>query len=328
MALLKYLLILLLFSSTSLAVFLLTSKGDYEIYSSKETTLSKEEVYQFVSDPTQFEKWSTLDKGATITIVEKKPSNEVIFETSNRGQVLKHHLQLKTIPQGTLITIKSEGEFTFLEKVKNLYESPIQIIGSEYAHLANNINFELSKMKDTYTTTPIVLEQIATNAYWKKINSSPLSNIKEAAKDYFAELKAIDSLQTTFSKLIVTKSIAPQTNEYNPSITFSLFTPSEKKEPLPKGVIYAPTEEQWILKTTLKGNDRFIDEAIKQLVAYAQTNHFELNETQTASWQYLINEEQTNDVSKWETLIWIYIKKNKRQSELAEEKPETSAESL
>lgn len=298
MRVLKYLFILLIFSCTSLAVYLLTSRGDFEINTSKETTLSKEEIYQFVSDSTQFSKWNTFGEKCVFHITKKTPYNKIEFQTIDNNRTINHTLTLKENDLGTTIYIKSEGVYSFLEKVENLYKPAELIVGIEYTHLPNNINFELSKLKDFFAISPITLERyLSESEILTSFNKEVNLSIKENAQKQFKLLNN-DSISLHFNNLLVN---VRKTQENDSLLTINL--------PIVKQNSLENTEEQWVLKTVLRGDDKFIPKAIQKLEMYANEHQLVPIKTRPTIIQFVVNKETTTNNAEWQTTIWFPVEK-------------------
>lgn len=153
MKILKYILLLILFFSIAIIVFILTQKGNYKIDKSIEIDIPHDIAYSFLSDSSSFSNWSAWKSDEArinqikLTTNDSIQTNLIFLEENNEST-----LYFNKTNTGVLITWKLKGDLNFKSKILSLINGGINsYIGTKMDKSLENIKTYLTKELKYYS---------------------------------------------------------------------------------------------------------------------------------------------------------------------------------
>ena len=126
MRILKYILLLLLLLGVAFIVFVATQQSDYKVVRSKEIKVSKDIVYNFVSDSTALIDWNPWNKdNAVFKNLKLIPSDTIIQNITISGMKNESFICFQNTKKGALITWELKGKLDFELKLLSVLQGGV-----------------------------------------------------------------------------------------------------------------------------------------------------------------------------------------------------------
>lgn len=199
MKVLKYVFLLLILGIVSLAVFLATKKGTYQIVKTKEIELPTHSLFGYLED---YKNWNTWypsitseeniqtegitkgDKatfsfdGLKVQTIGYKYNDSLVQKISDNGVETQSVMKLIPTKKGTKIEWKVKGEMDFMTKVKAFFLGGADsIFGEFYETALNNINHYLTKEITTYSIESVGVVSVPATFYIKQNVTSSIDQL-------------------------------------------------------------------------------------------------------------------------------------------------------
>ncbi|MDR7212683.1 transcriptional regulator [Flavobacterium piscis] len=298
MKILKYLFLLLLLSFVALTVFVATQKGDFSVERSKVINSPRATVYNYVNDFRNFEdfeSWAiedpsikmtfpnkTIGNGASFSWEGNEGAGNVITLKAIEGENIHQKMNFNgtqadvnwifkdTLAGKTKVTWKAKGTMSFIFKIYTaLSGGSDNIIGTIYEKSLANIDKNLDYETKTYTVKVNGLVKKTETFYIKQTFTSEIQKVNKNAKVVIPKL-------IEFSK---------KNNLYSNGKPFIIYHTYDTAAGLAKISICLPINKEIFIsagsdilsgklnsfeavKTTLKGDYSYTDEAISKTTAF------------------------------------------------------------
>lgn len=125
MRILKYILLLLLLLGVAFIVFVATQQSDYKVVRSKEIKVSKDIVYNFVSDSTALIDWNPWNKNNAVFKNLKLIPNDTILQNITISGMKMNLLYVFKTQKGALITWELKGKLDFELKLLSVLQGGV-----------------------------------------------------------------------------------------------------------------------------------------------------------------------------------------------------------
>lgn len=312
MRILKYIFLLLILFSLAFIVFVATQPGDYKIIRSKEIAISKDILFNFVSDSSALKDWNPWIENQAIFKNENLTSNDTLSQQIIiNDKVIKSFFQFKKTKIGTLVTWKIEGKMNFEEKILNTLQGGVQnIIGNKLVDGLKNIDQYLVKEIATYD---IKIEGLVTKHatnYIQQIDTCSIVDFQKESKRLLQNMMSFvekNEIIITGLPFITFKTWLK--NDKN--IIFAMCVPVEEEILTTDGseISGGRFEEFLAVKTNLKGDYSHKQKAWDKTYSYIREKNLveEINGTKIEVYKISLPKERKP--SKWVTEIYIPIQK-------------------
>lgn len=328
MKILKYLFLLLLLSGIAGFVFIATQPGEYSITKSKEITVTKDVVFNFVTDyenshlwnssvvsPSSKELFSEDSKTYTISNGNETILYETleIFKTDSITQRLTqdnliHTLVWKFTPtkKGTILSCTMKGKMTLKQKVFSVLQGGAQnYLGDDLEESLSNIDKYLSIQLNIFNIKINGLVTKEATLYIKQIDSSSTKQISSIALSKIPNLidfaKEI-SINYTEKPFVIFDNIVKS--------KFSICLPVQEEIITSEGSDTEGGElfEFKAVKVTLTGDYSHINKAKEEAYKYIERNKLVVDLNGTFIDSYIVYPTKEKQPSKWVTEIYIPVK--------------------
>lgn len=312
MRILKYILLLLLLFSVAFAVFVATQPGDYKIVRSKEITISKDILFNFVADTTALSDWSPWGQNEARYNKYNLISNDTISQEIIVNDKINTSLfQFEKTKKGTLVTWTMQGKMGFKEKIFNTLQGGVHnVIGNKLVDGLKNIDDYLIKELATYS---IKIEGLVTKHATNYIQQIDTCNVADFQKTSKAMLQNMLSfVEKNEIKINGLPFIVYENrNTANNQTIFAMCVPVEEEILTTEGseISGGHFDEFLAVKTTLVGDYSHNKEAWQKTNAYIKSKKLVKDETGKQIEIYKVSLPKERKPSKWVTEIYIPVKK-------------------
>jgi hypothetical protein len=152
MRILKYILLLLLLLSVAFMVFVATQQSDYKVMRSKEIKVTKDIVYNLVSDSASLIDWNPWKKDeADFKNIKLVFGDTIMQNISVSGEKNESFMRFQKTKKGTLISWELKGKLDFNLKLRSVLQGGVEnVLGDKLEEGLNNIDTYLVKELSTY----------------------------------------------------------------------------------------------------------------------------------------------------------------------------------
>ena len=319
MRILKYIFLLLLLFSLAFAVFVATLESDYTIIRTKEIKISKDVLFNFVSDTTATTDWIPWNTNDIVVENDTLISNDTLAQKLIiNEQINKSLFQFKKLDKGTFITWELKGKMDFKSKLLNTLQGGVDnAIGNKLEKGLHNIENYLVKELATYTIeVEGLVTKHATN-YIQQLDTCATADFQKVSKRLLQNMVGFveeNEIKITGLPFIVfdNKKLP------NDRIAFAICVPVEEEILTTEGseISGGRFEEFLAVKTILNGDYSHNAEAWKKAATFIKKEKL-IEDTDGKHIEiYKISLPKERKPSKWVTEIYIPIKRKTEPKKL------------
>lgn len=313
MRILKYILLLLLLLGVAFIVFVATQQSDYKIVRSKEIKVSKDIVYNFVSDSTALIDWNPWNKDNVVFKNLKLISSDTILQNITiSGMKNESFIRFQNTKKGALITWELKGKLDFELKLLSVLQGGVDnVLGDKLEEGLENIDTYLVKELKTYNIKINGLVTKHMTNYIQQIDTCSITDFQKVSKSMlqnmmaFVEKNDIDILGLPF---ITYESISSNDKE----IIFAMCVPVEEEILTTPGseISGGHFDEFLAVKTTLTGDYSHRKEAWNKARTYVRKNKLVEDSFNGKFIEvYKVSLPKERKPSKWVTELYVPVKK-------------------
>jgi len=308
----KYIFLLLLLISGTISVFIATKDGSYFIQKSKIIDVSKDLVYKYVADKSNWDSINPWKSDQFKIINRENTDTETITYTVLLNDV-ENELKLEvrdTLNKKTVAIWSTKGKQSFKDKLlsvigrgtKNDFED-------RFEEALTAINNTLTREINTFSVEVNGFVKRDTIYYIQRPITSKLEEIPNTIKKNLPQLQQILSSTGTPSNgnpFIVYHSKDSLNNKY----TYSLAIPVKSKiyTSADSDIITGQINPSSTIKATLTGNYHHKPQVLKQLKAYMEKNKLEISDKFKEIEVLLKSSATDKSASKWVTEIYLPVR--------------------
>lgn len=327
MRILKYIFLLLLLFSVAFIVFVATQPSDYKIIRSKEIKISKDIVFNFVSDSSALADWSPWEKTEAIFKNHKATSNDSLVQNIViNNEENKSLLQFQKTKKGTLVTWNLNGKLDFKLKMLSVLQGGIDnVIGDDLEIGLNNIDNYLVKELTNYGIIVSGLVTKHTTNYIQQVDTCATTAFQKVSK------KMLQNMMNFVEKNEIVITGLPFIVYENRKTTdgktiFAMCVPVEEEILTTEGseISGGHFDEFLAVKTVLRGDYSHSKEAWNKAFAYVKGKKLIEDPDGKYIEIYKVSLPKERKPSKWITEIYVPVKKKVYRPKVP--KPETSEE--
>ena len=164
-------------------VFVATQQSDYKVIRSKEIKISKDIVYNLVSDSTSLIDWNPWEKDEAVFKNVKLVSGDTILQNiSVSGEKNESFMRFQKTKKGTLISWELKGNLDFELKLRSILQGGVEnVLGDKLDDGLNNIDNYLVKELNTYNIKVHgIVKKHATN-YIQQIDTCSFADFQKVS---------------------------------------------------------------------------------------------------------------------------------------------------
>ena len=312
MRILKYILLLLLLFSVAFLVFVATQQSEYKVVRSKEIKISKDIVYNFVSDSSSLVDWNPWDKdNSNFSNKKLVPSDTIIQDITVSGEKNASIMRFQKTKNGALITWELKGKLDFNLKLLSVLKGGVNnVLGNKLEKGLNNIDNYLVKELSTYNIKIHGLVTKHATNYIQQIDTCSFDDFQKVSKTMLQNMMSfVDKNQIVITGL---PFITYDTWDKKTKTTiFSMCVPVEEEILTTPGseISGGHFDEFLAVKTTLIGDYSHSQEAWDKTLNYIKSKKLVEDLEGTNIEIYKVSLPKERKPSKWITEIYIPVKK-------------------
>lgn len=340
MKILKYLFFLILIAIIAGAIYVATKDGSYQI---EETTIVPappsvvfDEVNNFQNwenwDPWNDEErilkfsdtlsgqgaeysWTTENSGdgnirTTGTIPHSSIEQDLILDSEFGESESEVYWEFEEVEGGTQVTWGIQGEQSFKEKLASTFKegSYSEFMRPQLAEGLEDLKEEIRTKMDVYTINVDGTTTHGGGFYMYTTTASKINQIQEKRQQMYTEvINYMDNNNiTALGNPFV---LYNQWDEGNNSAIYSVgvFTPSLVITPSESEVLNGMMPMQQVIKTTLKGDYKYLRGAWDRANNYITENNLQVSESSQSFEVYKTGPDKTPNPAEWITEIYIPV---------------------
>lgn len=311
MKILKYIFLLLALLSVAFLVFVVTQPSEFSISRTKQIKISKEVVFDFITDSTLSSYWSPWEHNQAVFSNIKSVHEDSLSQTL----VLNHQenesfFKLKTSEKGTMVTWNLKGNLDFKLKLESILSGGVdRVLGKQLEKGLVNIENYLVKELNTFTVAVngVVTKQ-ATN-YIQQIDTCKASDFQKKSKEMLQNMLSFvkkNEIRVTGLPFIDYKN----RKNSNGTIVFAMCVPVEEQILTTEGseISGASFEEFLAVKATLTGDYSHSEKAWKKALDFVKKSQVNVDETGHYIEVYRVSLPNERKPSKWITEFYLPVK--------------------
>jgi len=326
MRILKYILLLLLLLGVAFVVFVATQKSDYTIVRSKEIKISKDIVYNFVTDSTAHVDWNPWKKDIAVFENIKLVTGDTIIQSILvKGEKNESFMRFQNTKKGALVTWKLKGKLDFNLKLLSVLQGGVDnVLGDKLEEGLNNIDSYLVKELTTYNIKINGLVTKHATNYIQQIDTCSFADFHKVSKAMLQNMMAFVDKNDIIITGLPFISYNSWDNKTKTTI-FSMCVPVEEEILTTDGseISGSHFDEFLAIKTTLTGDYSHNKEAWNKTLAYLKKKNLIEDINGAKIEVYKISLPKERKPSKWVTELYVPVKK---RIYIAKPKPEVSQE--
>ncbi|EAZ95865.1 hypothetical protein FBBAL38_00560 [Flavobacteria bacterium BAL38] len=326
MRILKYILLLLLLLGVAFVVFVATQKSDYTIVRSKEIKISKDIVYNFVTDSTAHIDWNPWKKDIAVFENIKLVTGDTIIQSILvKGEKNESFMRFQDTKKGALVTWKLKGKLDFNLKLLSVLQGGVDnVLGDKLEEGLNNIDSYLVKELTTYNIKINGLVTKHATNYIQQIDTCSFADFHKVSKAMLQNMMAFVDKNDIIITGLPFISYNSWDNKTKTTI-FSMCIPVEEEILTTDGseISGGHFDEFLAIKTTLTGDYSHNKEAWNKTLAYLKKKNLIEDINGAKIEVYKISLPKERKPSKWVTELYVPVKK---RIYIAKPKPEVSQE--
>jgi effector-binding domain-containing protein len=310
MRILKYILLLLLLLSVAFMVFVATQQSDYKVMRSKEIKITKDIVYNLVSDSASLIDWNPWQKDeADFKNIKLVFGDTIMQNISVSGEKNESFMRFQKTKKGTLISWELKGKLDL--KLRSVLQGGVEnVLGDKLEEGLNNIDTYLVKELSTYNIKIHGLVNKQATNYIQQIDTCSFADFQKVSKTMLKNMIAF--VEKNDIAIIGSPFITHQTWDKKAKTTiFSMCVPVEEEILTTSGseISGGHFDEFLAVKTTLTGDYSHNIEAWNKTINYINQKKL-IKDTQGLNIEvYKISLPKERKPSKWVTEIYIPVKK-------------------
>jgi len=340
MKILKYLFFLLLIAIIAGAIYVATKDGNYQV---EETTIIKAPVpvvFNEVNNFKNWEKWGpwmddsddmiinypekTIGENASYSwkseemgdgsirnikvIPESAIDQELMFKSPYGESKSNVYWDFIEVEEGTKVTWGIEGKQSFMEKLAFTFmdQSFPEMIRPMYKEGLEKLNDVVLEKMNVYS---INVDGVTTHGggfYMYATTATKISQVQTKMQQMFADVNLYME-QNNISSMGKPFVLYNKWDEQNNSAIYStgVFTPSLIITPAESTVLNGMLPVQKVIKTTLKGDYKYLKEAWEKAYKYAEENSLSINPDAPSFEVYMVGPDHTTNPANWVTEIYM-----------------------
>jgi effector-binding domain-containing protein len=312
MRILKYILLLLLLLSVAFMVFVATQQSDYKVMRSKEIKITKDIVYNLVSDSASLIDWNPWQKDeADFKNIKLVFGDTIMQNISVSGEKNESFMRFQKTKKGTLISWELKGKLDFNLKLRSVLQGGVEnVLGDKLEEGLNNIDTYLVKELSTYNIKIHGLVNKQATNYIQQIDTCSFADFQKVSKTMLKNMIAF--VEKNDIAIIGSPFITHQTWDKKAKTTiFSMCVPVEEEILTTSGseISGGHFDEFLAVKTTLTGDYSHNIEAWNKTINYINQKKL-IKDIQDLNIEvYKISLPKERKPSKWVTEIYIPVKK-------------------
>lgn len=311
----KYIFLLLLLISITVSVFVATKDGNYTVTKSKQIDVSKEIVFNYISDS---KNWETINpwKGENTKVKSvQKIDGETILQNIIINEV-PAELKLTfrdTLSKKTIVTWTTNGKLSFKDKFLSIINRGNQNdFAEKFENGLTTLNTILTTEINSFSVKVDGFVNRDTVFYIQRVVSCKVEELPAKIKNILPKLNQllkITNTPTNGSPFIVYHSIDSLANK----ITVSVAIPTKNKifTSAESDIYTGQTNPFQAVKATLTGNYNHKKEALAQLYDFMSKNKLERSDRNKVFEIIPVNSLTEKSAAKWITEIYIPVRPKK-----------------
>lgn len=312
MKILKYIFLLLLLLSVAFVVFVATQPSEYSISRSQEIKISKDIVFDFVSDSSSLSDWSPWQQNEAVFSEMNLIQNDSLFQKIIfNEQESKSFFKFKALNNSTIIIWNLRGNLDFKLKMESILSGGVDIfLGNKLEVGLNKIENYLVKELNTFTVKVdgLVTKQ-ATN-YIQQIDTCNRADFQKKSKEMLQNMLSFvkkNDIQITGLPFIDYKN----KNTSKEKVIFAMCVPVQEQILTTEGseISGGNFEEFLAVKTTLTGDYSHSEKAWNKTANFVQSNQVYEDEFGRYIEIYKVSLPNERRPSKWITEIYFPVKR-------------------
>lgn len=293
-------------------VFVATQQSDYKVMRSKEIKITKDIVYNLVSDSASLIDWNPWQKDeADFKNIKLAFGDTIMQNISVSGEKNESFMRFQKTKKGTLISWELKGRLDFNLKLRSVLQGGVEnVLGDKLEEGLNNIDTYLVKELSTYNIKIHGLVNKQATNYIQQIDTCSFADFQKVSKTMLQNMIAF--VEKNDIAIIGSPFITHQTWDKKAKTTiFSMCVPVEEEILTTSGseISGGHFDEFLAVKTTLTGDYSHNIEAWNKTINYINQKKL-IKDTQGLNIEvYKISLPKERKPSKWVTEIYIPVKK-------------------
>lgn len=293
-------------------VFVATQQSDYKVMRSKEIKVTKDIVYNLVSDSASLIDWNPWQKDeADFKNIKLAFGDTIMQNISVSGEKNESFMRFQKTKKGTLISWELKGRLDFNLKLRSVLQGGVEnVLGDKLEEGLNNIDTYLVKELSTYNIKIHGLVNKQATNYIQQIDTCSFADFQKVSKTMLQNMIAF--VEKNDIAIIGSPFITHQTWDKKAKTTiFSMCVPVEEEILTTSGseISGGHFDEFLAVKTTLTGDYSHNIEAWNKTINYINKKKI-IKDTEGLNIEvYKISLPKERKPSKWVTEIYIPVKK-------------------
>jgi effector-binding domain-containing protein len=293
-------------------VFVATQQSDYKVMRSKEIKVTKDIVYNLVSDSASLIDWNPWQKDeADFKNIKLAFGDTIMQNISVSGEKNESFMRFQKTKKGTLISWELKGRLDFNLKLRSVLQGGVEnVLGDKLEEGLNNIDTYLVKELSTYKIKIHGLVNKQATNYIQQIDTCSFADFQKVSKTMLQNMIAF--VEKNDIAIIGSPFITHQTWDKKAKTTiFSMCVPVEEEILTTSGseISGGHFDEFLAVKTTLTGDYSHNIEAWNKTINYINKKKL-IKDTEGLNIEvYKISLPKERKPSKWVTEIYIPVKK-------------------
>ncbi|MEO8233784.1 MAG: GyrI-like domain-containing protein [Flavobacterium sp.] len=311
----KYIFLLLLLISITISVFVATKDGNYTVTKSKQIDVSKEIVFNYVSDSKNWETINPWNAENTKVKWVQKIDGETILQNIIINEVpAELKLTFKdTLSKKTIVTWTTHGKLSFKDKFLSIINrGKHNDFAEKFENGLNTLNTILTTEINSFSVKLDGFVNRDTVFYIQQVVSCKVEDLPAKIKNVLPKLNELLKITNTSKNgapFIVYHSIDSLANK----ITVSVAIPTKNKvfTSTESDIYTGQTNPFQAVKATLTGNYNHKKEALAQLYEFMDKNKLERSDRNKVFEIIPVNSLTEKSAAKWVTEIYIPVRPKK-----------------
>ena len=293
-------------------VFVATQQSDYKVMRSKEIKVTKDIVYNLVSDSASLIDWNPWQKDeADFKNIKLAFGDTIMQNISVSGEKNESFMRFQKTKKGTLISWELKGRLDFNLKLRSVLQGGVEnVLGDKLEEGLNNIDTYLVKELSIYNIKIHGLVNKQATNYIQQIDTCSFADFQKVSKTMLQNMIAF--VEKNDIAIIGSPFITHQTWDKKAKTTiFSMCVPVEEEILTTSGseISGGHFDEFLAVKTTLTGDYSHNIEAWNKTINYINKKKL-IKDTEGLNIEvYKISLPKERKPSKWVTEIYIPVKK-------------------
>jgi len=340
MKIIKYLFFLILIAIIAGAIYIATKDGNYQVEDSINIAAPTSVVYNEVNDFRNWENWGPwmddaddliLDYGSktsgeggsyswksedmgdgNIITTKAIPNNsieqELNFKSTYGESTSDVYWKFEDAEDGTLVTWGIKGSQSFMEKLGFAFkdESFSNMLKPMLAEGLDKLKKVTEDKMNAYSINVDGITQHGGGFYMYTTTASKVSQVRVKMPQMFTDV-SLYMKQNNITESGNPFVLYNQWDKQNNSAIYSvgIFTPSLVITPAESSILNGMLPVQKVVKTTLKGDYKYMQRAWDKAYQYISDNNLQPSEDQAVFEVYKVSAAQTQNPSLWITEIYI-----------------------